>query len=208
MEEGLHESRRMETVLIGAGLPCVANDDAFVACLQRQRTRFSGLEDILSFPYADGILILYGPREITDGHIRLPEIRSLARQYQRIFSGPSQNRFLRLNHAKTLPELGTIMNLKINVHDIVFLLSLRSYDPSFLVSYKFPCKSTTFFSIVQINYRFLLKKSPTTHGSNVFMAHRSTPAKAAFTVPNTAIAHAPRAPASTIGTFGVTVTKR
>ena len=143
MEESLHERRRMETVLIRTGLPCVANDDALVACLERQHTRFSGLEDILSLTNADGILILDAAREITDGHIRLPEIRSLARQYQRIFSGPSQNRFLRLNHAKTLPELGTIMNLKINVHGIyvyMFFLFATAKLQHFFQLHKFLIK--------------------------------------------------------------------
>ena len=59
-------------------------------------------------------------RKIANRHIHRPEIGSLAIQHQWRFLGPTQNRLLRLDHAKTLPILGTIMNLKINVHDIVF----------------------------------------------------------------------------------------
>ena len=55
---------------------------------------------------------------------------------------------------------------------------------------------------------FLRKKGQIKHGKSVFIAQSSTPANAAFIVPKTTIAHAPRAPASTIGTFGVIVTNR
>ena len=120
MEESLHESGGIETVLVRAGLPCIANDKVLVGSLERQYARFTGLVDILSLAYADGVFIMNNTCEIAHRHISLPEISSLTIKHQRRFLGPSQNQLLRLDHAKTLPILGTIMNLKIDVHDIVF----------------------------------------------------------------------------------------
>ena len=55
---------------------------------------------------------------------------------------------------------------------------------------------------------FFLIKNHEIHGSKVLITHRSTPAKAAFIDPQTAIAHVPRTPTSAIGTFGVTATTK
>ena len=55
---------------------------------------------------------------------------------------------------------------------------------------------------------FFRKKGQIRHGNNVLITHSSTPAKAAFIVPNTTIAQAPLTPTSAIGTFGVIVTNR
>ena len=63
------------------------------------------------------------------------------------------------------------------------------------------------FPFIYYHYFFLIN-GQTRQGSNVFMAHKITPANAAFAVPNTIIAHAPRTPTSAIGTFGVIVTSR
>ena len=119
-KEGLEESGGIETILVRAGLPSIAHYDTFVRSLERQMTRLTGLVDVLAFAYANGIFILHRGGKIADRYVCLPEIRSLAAQYKRRFLGPTQNRLLRLDHAKRLPILGTIVNLKIDVHDIVF----------------------------------------------------------------------------------------
>ena len=120
MEKRLNESCGIETVLIRTGLPCIANHQVLVRSLQSQCTWLASLVDILTFAYTNRIFVPDTAGKITDRNIGLPEIGSLAIQHQWRFLGPTQNRFLRLDHAKTLPILGTIMNLKINVHDIVF----------------------------------------------------------------------------------------
>ena len=115
-EQRFGKSGGVETILVCAGLPCVANVKVFVLGFQRQRTRFAGLVDILAFPHADSILVLDGACKILHGYISRPEIRTLTVQYKRILLGPSQNRFLRLYDAQILPILGAITNLKFDIH--------------------------------------------------------------------------------------------
>ena len=160
VEKGFHECRRIETVLVGAGLPCVAHHNAFVGCFQGQLARIACFVNETAVLQTDSVFVLDTACEITHRHIRLPEIDSLAGEYQRRFLGPSQNRLLRLYNAQTLPILGTIMNLKIDVHDIVFLVYFRYFFMTTLSPCgKFGCKFTKKFSLAQIFCHFFSKKA-------------------------------------------------
>ena len=138
-EKGLEEGGRIETVLIGARLPSVANNEFLVSGFESQGTGFACLIDIPSVLQTNRIFVLNTAGKITDGDICLPEIGPLAIQHQRVLLCPSQNRLLRLNHAETLAVLGTIMNLKINVHGIMV----------FFIFFTFGYKITTIFRNIQ-----------------------------------------------------------
>ena len=99
----LEEHGGVETVLVGARLPCIADNeqtlDGQVLIAHVQRTRSTGFVDVAAVLQTDGIFVMNHAGEIAYLYAYLPELCALAIHHKRLFLCPSQNRLLHLYHA-------------------------------------------------------------------------------------------------------------